>query len=59
MMMSGRKDKLYTTSWACFQHIWREGGIKLVYKGAGMNSIRAIGRCTLDRQRCRPMIARS
>ena len=24
MMMSGRKDKLYTTSAACFSHIWKE-----------------------------------
>ncbi len=43
-MMSGRKDKLYTTSAQCFSHIWKEGGIRLLYKGAGMNSIRAIGR---------------
>lgn len=43
MMMSGRQDKLYTTSLGAFKHIWAEGGMKLMYKGAYMNSIRAIG----------------
>jgi len=43
MMQSGRKEKLYTNSFQCFSHIWKEGGIRLIYKGAGMNSIRAIG----------------
>ena len=43
MMMSGRDVKLYTTSLGAFQHIWKEGGLKLLYKGAYMNSIRAIG----------------
>lgn len=43
MMMSGRPDKLYTTSYGCFQHVMKEGGVKLLYKGAFANSVRAIG----------------
>ena len=31
MMMSGRKDKLYTNSFQAFSHIWKEGGIKYAY----------------------------
>ncbi len=41
-------DKRFSTSAQCFRHIWREGGIQLLYKGAGMNSIRAIGRSAID-----------
>ncbi|EKX41128.1 hypothetical protein GUITHDRAFT_158243 [Guillardia theta CCMP2712] len=43
MMMSGRSDKLYTTSWGCLQHTLKQGGVALLYKGAFANSVRAIG----------------
>jgi solute carrier family 25 (adenine nucleotide translocator) protein 4/5/6/31 len=43
MMMSGRKDKLYTSSFGCYQHIMKTGGVGLLYKGVFANSVRAIG----------------
>lgn len=43
MMMSGRKDKLYTNSFACFSYIYKHGGISAFYKGAMTNNVRAIG----------------
>merc|ERR1719199_1143910 len=43
MMMSGRADKTFTTSYGCFRHIMDTGGVKLLYKGVFANSVRAIG----------------
>jgi hypothetical protein len=40
---SGLEVKKYTTSLGCFKHIMGEGGVKLLYKGAFANSVRAIG----------------
>jgi hypothetical protein len=43
MMMSGRDKKLYTTSFGCYRHIMKTGGVGLLYKGVFANSVRAIG----------------
>jgi solute carrier family 25 (adenine nucleotide translocator) protein 4/5/6/31 len=43
MMMSDRPVKLYTNSFACARYLHKDGGLPLFYKGALMNSIRAIG----------------
>lgn len=43
MMMSGQKEKKFTSSLGCFKHIYQEQGVSGFYKGALMNSFRAIG----------------
>ena len=43
MMMSGRSDKLYTTSFGCASYIHKNGGVAAFYKGAMTNNVRAIG----------------
>uniref|UniRef100_A0A0A9WM37 ADP/ATP translocase n=1 Tax=Lygus hesperus TaxID=30085 RepID=A0A0A9WM37_LYGHE len=43
MMMSGRKDKLYTNSLQCAKYILTHNGASGFYKGALTNCIRAIG----------------
>lgn len=43
MMMSGRKDKLYTNSLQCAKYIINNSGMPGLYKGALTNCIRAIG----------------
>jgi solute carrier family 25 (adenine nucleotide translocator) protein 4/5/6/31 len=43
MMMSGQKDKKFTSSFGCLSYIWKEQGLGGLYKGALMNSFRAVG----------------
>jgi solute carrier family 25 (adenine nucleotide translocator) protein 4/5/6/31 len=43
MMQSGAKEKLFDSAWGCFNHIVKKDGVVGLYKGAGMNNIRAIG----------------
>jgi solute carrier family 25 (adenine nucleotide translocator) protein 4/5/6/31 len=43
MMMSGRADRPFTTSYGCFRYILKNSGAAGLYKGAFTNSVRAIG----------------